>query len=311
MSNKKQKIKKSVIITGYQCNNNCSFCINSNKRNFRNYNTEEIMKEIVSAKKRGATYLELIGGEPTIRPDIVKLISFAHKLKFDNVVMATNGTVFYYKDFTKKIIQAGLTDLIFSIHGHDAKTHDALTKFEGSFDKMLKGIDNVKKTGLKRLGTNTTIVKQNYRNLPKIAELILNLGIKNSEFIFIDPTYGAGHDNFFELVPKISEVAPFVKECLEMGRRNKVSHWAVRYVPFCCFVGYEENISEFEESKIFDTEHLAPDFVNTDVESSRKNISRIKPEKCLNCIYYDKCEGIWKEYIKNYGDDELSPIKTV
>jgi len=118
-------------------------------------------------KEGGCTYLELIGGEPTIRPDIVDLIKFAHQLNFKNVVMATNGRLFSYKKFAEKIIKAGLTDLIFSIHGHNSKLHDSLTRSKGSFRQMMQGIKNVRALGLKRLGTNTTIVKQNYRFLKK------------------------------------------------------------------------------------------------------------------------------------------------
>jgi len=133
MKNQNKKIKKTVIITGYQCNNNCQFCLNANKRSLVSKTTRQIMKEMALVRKRGYTYLELIGGESTIRPDIIALIKFAHQLKFENVAMATNGRLFAYQEFAKKIIQAGLTDLIFSIHGHNTKLHDFLTQSKGSF----------------------------------------------------------------------------------------------------------------------------------------------------------------------------------
>ena len=46
MSEKNKKIKKTVIIAGYECNNNCVFCININKRNLVKKSTGEIKKEI-------------------------------------------------------------------------------------------------------------------------------------------------------------------------------------------------------------------------------------------------------------------------
>jgi len=63
------KIKKTVIIVGYNCNNNCRFCIDSEKRELHNKTTQEIKQEMILAKERGTTYLEFIGGEVTIRPD--------------------------------------------------------------------------------------------------------------------------------------------------------------------------------------------------------------------------------------------------
>jgi len=264
---------------------------------------------MIEAKEKGTTYLELVGGEMTIRPDIIELIKFAKDLGFETIMMSTNGRMYSYEDFANKIIEAGLNSLVFSIHGHTAKLHDFLTQVPGSFNQLKKGIENVKKAGLENIGSNTTIVKQNYRSLPKIGELIYNLGIRNSEFIFVDPTYGAAYDNFYKFVPKISEAAPYIHKCLDIGKRHHVPHWDIRYVPLCYFQDYLDQISELLEVEIFHTEHLAPDFQNPDVEKARKSIARAKTRRCKGCKLYDKCEGIWKEYLKYYGDEELKPVK--
>ncbi len=304
------KIQKIVIICGYRCNNNCVFCINSGKKHIRNKTTGEIITEMAEARKRGKTYLELIGGELTIRPDVCQLIAAAKKLGFEFIAMATNGRMFSYPSFAKKITNAGLTDLIFSIHGHNARLHDSLTQAEGSFKELSCGLQNVKKMGLKRIASNTTIVKQNYRYLPEIGRFLLANGINNSEFIFADPTYGGVHDNFRKLMPRISKAAPFIKECLSLAKTHKeLKHWHVRYVPLCYFPGYLDQVSEIHEKKTFHTEHLAPDFHNTDVETSRQHISRVKPKKCLKCKLNNICEGLWKEYIRHYGSSELMPVK--
>ena len=304
------KIQKIVIICGYRCNNSCVFCINAEKKQIRNKTTEEIIAEIAEAKNRGKTYLELIGGELTIRPDIARLISSAKKSGFEFITMATNGRMFAYPDFARKIIKAGLTDLIFSIHGHNAKLHDALTQAPGSFKELTRGLRNVKKLGFKSIASNTTIVKQNYRYLAEIGKFLLANGIGNSEFIFADPTYGGVYDNFKKLMPRISEAAPYIKKCLSLGKGNKkVGHWHVRYVPVCYFQDYLDQISEIHEKKTFHTEHLAPDFHNTDVEVSRQLISRVKPKQCLKCKLNNNCEGLWKEYIRHYGHSELKPVR--
>jgi len=306
-----KKLKKIVIMTGYKCNNNCVFCYNLHKRNFPNKTTREIISDLIEAKGRGVTYLEIIGGEQTIRADIVDIIRFAKKLNFKIITMTTNGTMFFYKKFAKKIIEAGLNHLVFSIHGHNAKLHDSLTQVEGSFNRLLEGIKNVKSLGMgiKNIGSNTTIVKQNYKFLREIGEFIYGLEIRNSEFIFVDPTKGGAYEHFDELVPQISKVAPFMSKCLDIGKKNKIPHWDIRYVPLCHFLGYEDQISELNEHHLFyNTEHLAPDFKNFDVEESRKRISRIKPEKCNCCKKFNICEGIWVEYYRRYGDSELNPI---
>lgn len=302
------KIKKTVIIIGYTCNNRCRFCIDEAKRNLRNKSTKEIKQEMIRAKERGTTYIEFIGGETTIRQDAVELISFAKELGFKTINMATNGRMLSYPEYAEKIVKAGLTDIIFSIHGHNSKIHDYLTQSKGSFKQLKKGLENMKKLGFKKIGSNTTIVKDNYKYAPKIGKFIFDQGIRNSEFIFVDPNYGAAYENFDEIVPRISEIAPYIRKCLDIGRKNKIPHWHIRYIPLCYFQDYLDQISELQEVATFKTEHLAPDFENLDVENSRKEIGRVKTEKCKKCKLFNQCEGIWKEYIKHYGDKELKPI---
>lgn len=305
------KIEKVVIICGYRCNNNCVFCINSGKRHINDKSTTQILREMLDARERGKVYIEFIGGEITIRPDTFMLIKQAKKMGFASVNMATNGRMLSYPDFAKRLVDSGIDELIFSIHGHEPGLHDSLTRVSGSFNELVQGLKNVRKFGLKKVASNTTIVKANYMHLPDIGKFLLGHGVTNSEFIFADPTYGGVHDDFLSLMPRISEAAPFIRKCLALSKNNKsIRHWHIRYVPLCYFRGYLKNISEIHEVENFHTEHLAPDFRNQDVENSRKNISRQKPSQCRGCKLFGLCEGIWKEYLIKYGAGELRNIKS-
>lgn len=300
--------KKTVIFMGYFCNNKCIFCCNEDRRKtVRDKSTAEIKQDMILARERGSDYIELIGGEPTIRRDILELLKFAKQTGFKTIMFSTNGRMFSYKSFAKKLIDAGLNHVVFSIHGHNAKLHDSLTQVKGSFSQLIRGINNVRELGFENIGSNTIIIKQNYKNLLDIGKLIYNLGIKNSEFIFIDPTHGAPKKRFFDLVPAYEEVSPYVNELLKFGKEHNIRHWDIRYYPFC-FVKeeYHNMISELHEKATFSTQHLAPDFINLDVEKSRKEIARTKIKKCVGCKYYDKCEGYWKVYVKRLPNSEKS-----
>jgi len=271
-------------------------------------------KQIISAKEGGSTYLEIIGGEPTIRPDLISLIKFAKELKFNTIMIATNGQMLSYKDFAETILKAGLNSIVFSIHGHTPKLHDALTQVPGSFKLLRKGVKNVQKIVKKlnldiTLGSNTTIVKQNYKHLPKIGEYIKSLKLYNAEFIFVDPSYGGAFNEFNKIVPKISKVAPYAHKLLDIGKKHQIPHWHIRYVPLCLFQNYLHQISELQEVKNYsNVEHVAPDFYNEDASKNRKNVGRAKAKKCQKCKLLHQCEGIWKEYLKHHGDTELKPV---
>ena len=302
--------QKSVIITDYECNNNCLFCIDQEKRGrFRPRTTVEIIAELVAAKKRGSTYIEFIGGEISIRPDCFTIVREAKKLDFTVISLTTNGRMYSYPEFVKKMKAAGLTSIVFSIHGHNARLHDKLTRSPGSFNQLKKGLANFRKLGFKNIGSNTTIVRQNYKSLPLIGEFIYGLGIRNSEFIFVDPTSGGGKVDFFKVVPKINEIIPYVRKCLAIGRDKNIPHWHIRYLPLCRLSDYLDQISELQEVRTFHTVHIAPDFQNFDVERSRATIGRIKSKVCRECTLNNICEGVWKNYADKYGLEELKPVK--
>jgi MoaA/NifB/PqqE/SkfB family radical SAM enzyme len=303
-----EKIKKTVVILGYTCNNNCVFCVYSQKDRNNDRPFKQIKEEIIGAKTRGTNYLELIGGETTIRKDFLEILQFAKKLEFKTISITTNGRAFCYPEYAKKILEAGLSSIVFSIHGHNAALHDALTQVPGSFEQLMKGIQNVQKLGFKNIGSNTTIVKKNYKHLEEIGEFIYKLGIRNSEFISVDPNQGGAFVDFKKMVPRISESAPYIRKCLKIGKERKIPHWHIRYVPLCFFEDYLEQISELQEVEKFETEHIAPDFVNLDVEKSRVQIGRTKASRCKDCELDDICEGIWTKYVEEFGSDELSPI---
>jgi len=301
-------MKKVAIITGYTCNNNCRFCYDANKRkqNIRDLTTFGVKEKLIEARKRGCDYVDFLGGEFTIRHDALELVKFAKRLGFETISITTNGRMFSYKKIAKKFIDAGVNSIIFSVHGHNAKLHDFQTRVLGSFEQLMEGIKNIKELGLP-LFTNTTITRLNYKEFPKIAEFLVELGIVNAEFVFVDPT-GNAFDDFYEIVPKISEAAPYIRRGLDVGIKNNIRHWHIRYVPLCYFQGYEDYISELQPA-FEKEEHYGPEFTNLDVDNSRKAIARVKALQCVNCDYVNKCEGVWKVYAEKYGLDELKPIK--
>lgn len=303
--------EKLVLFTGFSCNSHCNFCIDLNKRDLPDKSTRQIIDEMVRAKAAGVDYLELIGGETTIRGDFIPLLRAAKKLGFRDIVVVTNGRMLSYPEFARQTVGAGVTDLIFSIHGPDAKLHDDLTVAPGAFVELLKGIENVRACGLKRVFANCTVVNQNMRRMPDIGRLFIGLEIHHAEFIFVDPSYGGAYTNFKGLVPRISEAAPYLRETLDIGRAWGTRDWCVRYVPLCHFPGYLDQVSEIREVELFRTRHWAPDFKNEDVGGSRRLAARSKTERCEGCSLYDRCEGIWNEYLKQNGDEELTAVKTV
>lgn len=302
------RVKKVVVFTDYRCNNRCVFCIDACKRDLPPRGTKEVLRDVYRAARAGAGYLELIGGEAPIRPDFLQLVRTARRLGIPKIVTATNGRAFALRSFAEAAVRAGLTDVMFSLHGDTAAVHDRATRSPGSFRQLLAGIENLRRLGFSRIHGNTTVYKGNLARVPAIARLYARLRVEFVEYIFVDPTYGGAHEDFARLVPRISQAAPRMRAALEVGRRAGYREWLVRYVPLCHFRGWEEQVSERVERRLFHTRHWAPDFRNEDVGASRARIARRKPPRCRPCALYKECEGIWTEYLRRYGDAELHPV---
>ncbi|HAT72660.1 MAG TPA: hypothetical protein DCS63_07575 [Elusimicrobia bacterium] len=309
MKPKGGKKLKIVLFTGYACNNNCAFCIDADKRELPQKSTAQLLREAARAAAAGADILEIIGGEATIRPDFARVVAAAKRLGVPEVICATNGRIFSDKKAARRILASGIDSLVFSVHGPDARVHDALTRAPGSFAQLRRGLRNLRELGFKSISGNTTVVKRNMASLPRIAEFYIGHGVGNVEYIFVDPNYGGAKNDFDALVPRISRAAPYMRRALAAGRRAGLGQWKARYVPLCHFRDYLNQISETNERGLFLTEHWAPDFINRDAIASRAAVGRRKTARCRGCALYGDCEGIWTEYLARYGDSELKPVR--
>ncbi|MBN2457789.1 radical SAM protein [Candidatus Woesearchaeota archaeon] len=303
-------MKKAAIITGYACNNNCAFCYDSEKREqgIADLSTADVIERIRFARERGCEYLDFLGGEFTIRKDALYLVSYAKKLGFKIISVTTNGRAFSYMQLLQRFIDSGVNSIVFSIHGHTDELHDMQTMVKGSFRQAKKAVANAKKLNIP-ISTNTTITRLNLNELPEIGRFLYDLGSRNAEFVFLDPTTGRGNTDFERLMPGIKESAGPIKKLLDIGIQHRIGHWHIRYYPMCYIKGYEDRVSEYDEKKSFELDmHLGPEFINMDAQGSRKDIGKIKPESCRMCVFDNMCEGVWKRYAEIRGTEELVPV---
>jgi MoaA/NifB/PqqE/SkfB family radical SAM enzyme len=300
---------KTAIVAGYSCSNNCRFCYDGGyKRTLPDMTTQQIKSELREARKRGSTFVDILGGEPTIRRDILQLIRYSKRLGFSKISVTTNGKMFYYKEFAKRMIDAGLNSTVFSIHGHTPELHDYLTRSKNSYLYATQGMSNLKALSKDfYICTNTVIIRDNYKHLPEIAENNVMLGADGMEFIFIHPRGHALRD-FDKVVPTLTEISPYLKPTIDAGLKHGISHTQIRYVPMCYMTFSLPHLSEFDARKRMREQHVGPEFKDLEVEKNRANIGRVKGPQCRACKYFNICEGIFKEYAERRGFDELVPV---
>ena len=112
--------------------------------------------------------------------------------------------------------------------------------------------------------------------------------------------------NFQEVVPNLSDTAPYIHKGLQIGIDAGIFVMA-EAVPLCYMQGYEKYSSE---NFIPETEIRGKKFQNTNnFTEVRQKEGKIKFPQCKECKYYDICEGPWNDYPKKRGDAEFKPVK--
>ncbi len=293
--------KRLDLKTGFKCNNNCRFCVQAHKKEYGNRKTEELLSELKRAK---ATCDDVVftGGEVTLREDLFELVSCAKKLGYKGIQLQSNVRMLCYRSFCKRLIKAGVNEFSPALHGYTAELHDDLTRAEGSFRQTTMAIENLRSLN-QYIITNSVIVKPNYQYLPELAQLLINLGVNQYQLAFMHAV-GNAWDNFDELMPRVTDTAPYVHKALQIGIDSGVNCMA-EAMPFCHMKGYEKYCSEhfIPSTEIWDVNSRDEFFENT-----RKKEGKRKFPQCRRCKWNGVCEGPWKEYPDKFGDSEFQPV---
>jgi MoaA/NifB/PqqE/SkfB family radical SAM enzyme len=295
-------LERLDLKVGFGCNNNCLFCAQAHRRSLGDQTTEKLKNDLKNAYEEGIREVVFTGGEPTIRKDIFELVKYAKNLGYELIQIQTNGRMLSYKSFCKKIIEAGATEFSPALHGHTPEIHDAQTRSAGSFRQTLQAIKNLKEFDQYVL-SNSVITKFNYRTLPELAQLLIDLGVDQFQLAFVHPVGNAM--KYFDLVvPKKSLTAPYIHKALDLARTYNVRAM-VEAFPFCFMKGYEKHCSEFyiPSAEVRDAEGVV------DFEVWRRSTGKAKFPQCKECKYDLICEGPWKEYPERYGDSEFVPVE--
>ena len=299
----KEDNKRVDVKICFLCNNHCSFCVQGEKRkNQPSKKLEEIARILKGSFRNGCHDVVLTGGEPTLHPYFLEVVSLCRDIGFRAIMIQSNGRSFFYEDFCKKTIRAGANQFGLSLHGHNKKIHDELTGAPGSFEQTTKGIKNLVRLN-QTVIMNVVITSKNYKYLPRIAEELHSLGVNQYQFAF-PHMGGSALANRSWLVPKKTEVAPYLKKALQKGiDAGKIV--MAEAMTWCTLPGYGKYLTE---NFIPDGEVHDINFELKSYKEYRLKDGKIKRKECQKCIFNHRCEGPWKEYPELYGWEEFKPI---
>ena len=126
--------------------------------------------------------LILTGGEPLLRPDILKISDYAARTGF-LVVMGTNG-VLLNDETVQRMSDHGVAGAGISLDAVDPVNHDKFRGMDGAWEGTMNGVEALKRANLDFL-VQTSVTRWNYDEIPQIVDFAYELGAKVFNLYFL------------------------------------------------------------------------------------------------------------------------------
>lgn len=189
-----------------RCNHTCDHCYNVwrldetyPKGELDTATTERLLEKLV--KEARPENISFTGGEPLLRPDIVRLVKFVTSRKV-SVNVLTNGTLLT-EDLARDLIDAGVSLFEIPILSADRAVHNAMVGSDG-FDKAVEAVANIK-LHRGRVVTVFVVTKRNLGALPGMLKLSFALGADGVMVNRFNPG-GEGARHIDELLPELDQL---------------------------------------------------------------------------------------------------------
>jgi len=133
------------IETTNRCNMQCPMCIASVQIG-TDYHPpleyfDKLFKRLALFKTK--PFVELYGGEPTVRDDLLEIIKMARSYGLRSRVV-TNGFKLADEEYCRKLCETK-TRFRFSFDGRNPEIYRKMRRSEGAYEKKLKALENIKK----------------------------------------------------------------------------------------------------------------------------------------------------------------------
>ncbi|MCD6385074.1 radical SAM protein [Candidatus Sumerlaeota bacterium] len=132
-------------VTNY-CNMNCPICLANIPAMGFVFNPpmeyfDKVFRHLSTLNPKPK--IELFGGEPTVRDDLIDIINLAASYGLQARVV-TNGIRLEDEEYAKKLLATG-TQLMFAFDGRSPKIYEKLRKNPRAYEQKLRGLENVRK----------------------------------------------------------------------------------------------------------------------------------------------------------------------
>ncbi len=185
----------------YACNLACVHCLSSSgRRDPRELSTAQCKAVIDELQRMQVFYVNIGGGEPTVRADFWELVDYAtaHQV---GVKFSTNG-VKIDRAVAQRLAGSDYVDVQISLDGATAEVNDAV-RGAGSFAMACRALQNLADAGFRDAKISVVVTRHNVRQLDEFKALADRFGA-TLRLTRLRPA-GRGADVWNELHPTMAQ----------------------------------------------------------------------------------------------------------
>ncbi|MBW2245559.1 MAG: radical SAM protein [Deltaproteobacteria bacterium] len=335
-----------VLDVGLRCPHSCVFCYYSHfdghEDPFHALRTlpfrplRECTDLADDFQRWGLTHCDVTGGEPSLHPQILELIHHIEHVADVRARMITLGqfTMRPHKPSGRErlvdaLLDAGLTDFLFSFHAASEARFKQLTK--ASLAQVKATMEYLDACDFSYT-SNTVVQQYNASELPEIARYLAQRNIRFHNFIVMKLEWGwrNGPDHGVDHKARYDEIAPFLRDAVHiLEDAGKAVN--IRYAPYCSLPGLEKNIVGYKQvqldpyewrngtrgGKIEGTPYGAKPFLfyerldeylaqHPEQVATHPEYNMQQGPPCESCALHRICDGVDRDYIARHGWGEFS-----
>ncbi len=293
------------------CNNRCVFCVSGQRTEEREafpVPGDPVLERLEGARRDGIRKVTLLGGEPTIQPEFLRIVRGAVGLGFDEIVIFTNGVKTARGSFVDEILETGGNFTFrLSFQGANSRAHNRTTKKLGSFDRLVETMKNLRARN-QRITVNMCVVRSNYESVAEFPALLLPYGASQLHLDMIRPL-DAGvrtEEEMRAMLPRYSDMVPHLEAMVAgfpAGFDVNIGN-----LPYCIAPKLAPVIHHDGETTLTVAVDQRADLSEAWDKYAVKRRDKLKIESCRECVFDSRCSGVFDTYQRFYGTDELVPI---
>lgn len=317
------------------CNNKCTWCYENENSYLDNGRSGAVAQHLTIPELQiaiptliacGLTRVILIGGEPSLNPDILKIISYIKSLGLD-LTMVTNGRSASKLEIAQSYASAGLAEATVSLHGWSEDSYEGRGGAV-NFAQSMHGYVNLRRVGI-RAGANMVLGSHTVGHEVDIVKFLAAHGISQVQFNTAAPAVSpSGVDASFTVPPKV--MASHALDLYRLCTAEGIFASFQMNLPFCLFepsdldvmlaVGaikqschvihgggivirpglrtavcthlMEFVVNDSNEANVFSSPDGFLQFWRSqELEQERKDANAYRRPQCVNCPKWDECGG--------------------